>query len=140
MKKIIKKLLILIKEFYPFIIVIVNADLFIQGASKLTNYDKSYFILFLRTIFPLIIITYIILFLSNKKERKEQKLLNKKHFILNLIGGFFTGVAQFFLAVLLIRAFNDWVFDFKTLISALILFVLLFIIYFLKRLKNKSCK
>lgn len=159
MKNFLKKFLSLIKELYPFIIIIINTDLFIEGLN-INNY-KDFFVVVFRTTLPILFVEASLTFLDDKTMgiskirsinksptdsektlfqkalKKELKKFSPKKFTLELIGAFFSGVAQFIFALFILQFNNDINFNIPIYYLP-ILFVLLFSKYFLKKISNKK--
>ena len=158
MKNFLKKFLSLIKELYPFIIIIINTDLFIEGLN-INNY-KDFFVVVFRTTLPIFFVEASLVFLDDKtmgfpkyalnksptdlektlfqKEfKKELKKFSPKKFTLELIGAFFSGGAQCIFALFILQFNNDINFNISIYYLP-IFFVLLFSKYFLKKISNKK--
>ena len=149
----------LIKELYPFIIIIINTDLFIEGLN-INNY-KDFFVLVFRNALPIFFVEISLAFLDDKtmgissirlinktptdlertlfqKElKKELKKYSPKKLTLEAIGGFFSGCAQCIFALFILQFNNDINFNIPIYYLP-ILFVLLFSKYFLKKISNKK--
>ncbi len=137
MKKILIKFLLLSRELYPFILVLINAELFVY--KSIVGVSEDYFSLVLRNAIPLFVVEMSLFYL--KDDQKKHKNLIKdtfdlKKLTLSAVGGFITGASQFLLAIIIIYYYFDIDINAPVLIVVPILIILLFAKYFINRLAS----
>lgn len=137
MKKILIKFLLLSRELYPFILVLINAELFVD--KSIVGVSEDYFSLVLRNAIPLFVVEMSLFYL--KDDQKKHKNLIKdtfdlKKLTLSAVGGFITGASQFLLAIIIIYYYFDIDINAPVLIVVPILIILLFAKYFINRLAS----